>query len=64
MTKKLSSAAVEAYRRDGYYFPVPALSQSEVAHYRGVPGKARGGDGRAPARQLAAQGAFALHLGG
>jgi non-haem Fe2+, alpha-ketoglutarate-dependent halogenase len=35
MPKLLSSSAVDAYRRDGYYFPVPALSASEVAHYRG-----------------------------
>jgi ectoine hydroxylase-related dioxygenase (phytanoyl-CoA dioxygenase family) len=25
---------LEAYRRDGYYFPVPALSSKEVAHFR------------------------------
>ncbi len=35
MPKALSPAAVEDYRRNGYYFPVPALSASEVAHYRG-----------------------------
>ena len=34
MPKTLSSAAVDAYRRDGYYFPVPALTASEAAHYR------------------------------
>ena len=34
MPKALSQAAVEDYRRDGYYFPVPALSESEVGHYR------------------------------
>lgn len=34
MPKRLSNAAVEAYRRDGYYFPVPALSPKEVAHFR------------------------------
>src|ERR1700730_8065829 len=35
MPKKLSGAAVAAYHRDGYYFPVPALSPAEVAYYRG-----------------------------
>ena len=35
MPKLLSEAAVDAYRRDGYYFPVPVLSQSEVAYFRG-----------------------------
>jgi non-heme Fe2+,alpha-ketoglutarate-dependent halogenase len=34
MPKLLSSSAIEAYRRDGFYFPVPALSTSEVARYR------------------------------
>ena len=34
MPKTLSSAAVDAYRRDGYYFPVPALTASEATHYR------------------------------
>ena len=27
MPKQLSSAALDTYRRDGYYFPVPALSR-------------------------------------
>ena len=31
MPKLLSSAAVEAYKRDGYYFPVPALTDSVPA---------------------------------
>jgi non-heme Fe2+,alpha-ketoglutarate-dependent halogenase len=35
MPKTLSNAALEAYRRDGYYFPVPALSPREVARFRG-----------------------------
>jgi len=35
MSKQLSSAALDAYRRDGYYFPVSALTASEVDHYRG-----------------------------
>src|SRR5262249_51261239 len=30
MPKLLSSPAVEAYRRDGYHFPVPVLSSTEV----------------------------------
>jgi non-heme Fe2+,alpha-ketoglutarate-dependent halogenase len=34
MPKQLSSAAVAAYHRDGYYFPVSALSPAEVAYYR------------------------------
>jgi ectoine hydroxylase-related dioxygenase (phytanoyl-CoA dioxygenase family) len=34
MSKILSDSALKDYQRDGYYFPVPALSQSEVAHYR------------------------------
>src|SRR5262249_53145108 len=34
MPKLLSSSAVEAYRRDGYHFPVPVLSSAEVTHYR------------------------------
>ena len=35
MPKALSQTAVQDYRGNGYYFPVPALSGSEVAHYRG-----------------------------
>ena len=35
MPKQLSSDALDTYRRDGYYFPVPALTALEVAHYRG-----------------------------
>ena len=34
MTKALSSSAINSYHRDGYYFPVSALTMSEVAHYR------------------------------
>lgn len=34
MPKGLPDGAVEAYRRDGFFFPVPALTGSEVAHYR------------------------------
>jgi ectoine hydroxylase-related dioxygenase (phytanoyl-CoA dioxygenase family) len=34
MPKLLSSSAVDAYRRDGYCFPVPVLSAAEVAHCR------------------------------
>ena len=34
MTKRISNSALEAYRRDGYYFPVPVLSPKEVAHFR------------------------------
>jgi non-haem Fe2+, alpha-ketoglutarate-dependent halogenase len=34
MTKVLSSAALESFRRDGYYFPVPALTPAEVGRYR------------------------------
>jgi non-haem Fe2+, alpha-ketoglutarate-dependent halogenase len=34
MTKVLSSAALESFRRDGYYFPVPALTPAEVTRYR------------------------------
>ena len=34
MPKALSSSAVDAYRRDGYYFPLPVLAADEVAHYR------------------------------
>jgi ectoine hydroxylase-related dioxygenase (phytanoyl-CoA dioxygenase family) len=32
--KVLSPDELEAYHRNGYYFPVPVLSPSEVAHYR------------------------------
>ncbi len=35
MPKQLSSDALDTYRRDGYHFPVPALTALEVAHYRG-----------------------------
>jgi non-haem Fe2+, alpha-ketoglutarate-dependent halogenase len=35
MPKKLSSAAVESFRRDGYHFPVPVLTPAEVSRYRG-----------------------------
>jgi non-heme Fe2+,alpha-ketoglutarate-dependent halogenase len=34
MTKVLSADAVAQYRRDGFYFPVPALSPSEARGYR------------------------------
>ena len=34
MPKSLSNAALEAYRNDGYYFPLAALSSNEVAHVR------------------------------
>jgi ectoine hydroxylase-related dioxygenase (phytanoyl-CoA dioxygenase family) len=34
MPKNLSSAALEVYHKDGYYFPIPVLSPSEVAHAR------------------------------
>jgi non-haem Fe2+, alpha-ketoglutarate-dependent halogenase len=34
VTKALASSAVDSYRRDGYYFPAPALTMAEVAHYR------------------------------
>ena len=34
MLKSFSNPALEAYRNDGYYFPVAALSSSEVAHDR------------------------------
>jgi ectoine hydroxylase-related dioxygenase (phytanoyl-CoA dioxygenase family) len=34
MTKVLSADAVAQYRRDGFYFPVPALSRSEARGYR------------------------------
>jgi ectoine hydroxylase-related dioxygenase (phytanoyl-CoA dioxygenase family) len=34
MPQGLSKDAVEKFRRDGYYFPVPVLSPSEVAHFR------------------------------
>jgi ectoine hydroxylase-related dioxygenase (phytanoyl-CoA dioxygenase family) len=35
MGKSLSNSALAAYRRDGYCFPVPALSPQEVAQVRG-----------------------------
>lgn len=34
MLRSLSNTALETYRKDGYYFPVPALSSNEVAHAR------------------------------
>ena len=34
MSKMLSNAAVESFRRDGYHFPVPVLTSGEVARYR------------------------------
>lgn len=34
MSKMLSSAAIDTFRRDGYYFPVPVLTPTEVARYR------------------------------
>lgn len=34
MPKSLSNAALEAYRNDGYYFPLAVLSSNEVAHTR------------------------------
>ncbi|MEO1190542.1 MAG: phytanoyl-CoA dioxygenase family protein [Pseudomonadota bacterium] len=34
MPKKLSSAAVEAYARDGYYFPVRVMSEADAQSYR------------------------------
>lgn len=35
MPKILSEAALQNYRRDGYHFPLPVLTATEVAHYRG-----------------------------
>ena len=35
MPKALSESEVETYRERGYHFPVDALSQSEVAEFRG-----------------------------
>jgi non-heme Fe2+,alpha-ketoglutarate-dependent halogenase len=32
--KTLTSAAVERYRRDGFYFPIPVLASSEAREYR------------------------------
>ncbi len=34
MGKILSEAAADAYRRDGYFFPIAALSEDEACHYR------------------------------
>jgi non-heme Fe2+,alpha-ketoglutarate-dependent halogenase len=34
MPKRLSNSALEAYRHDGYYFPIPVLSPKEVAYFR------------------------------
>ena len=34
MPKSLTNAALEAYRNDGYYFPLAVLSSNEVAHVR------------------------------
>jgi non-haem Fe2+, alpha-ketoglutarate-dependent halogenase len=34
MSKMLSNTAIESFRRDGYYFPVPVLTPAEVARYR------------------------------
>ncbi len=34
MPKILSDGAVEAYRRDGYYFPIRVISAAEAADYR------------------------------
>lgn len=36
MPKRLSAQQVERYHRDGYLFPLQALSADEVAHYRGA----------------------------
>ena len=32
--KRLSAAEVEAYQRDGFYFPLRAMPESEAAQYR------------------------------
>jgi len=34
MTKSLSVEAIQQYRSNGYYFPVPVLAAEEAAHYR------------------------------
>jgi len=34
MLKSLTSAALEAHRNDGYYFPLAVLSSNEVARAR------------------------------
>ena len=34
MPKRLSGDAVEQFKRDGYYFPVPVLSREEAAGFR------------------------------
>jgi len=32
--KTLTSAAVERYHRDGFYFPIPVLTPGEAREYR------------------------------
>ena len=34
MTRRLSSDALERYRRDGFYFPIPVLTPGEAREYR------------------------------
>jgi hypothetical protein len=34
MPQSLSTAAVGDFKRDGYYFPVPVLSRTEVERFR------------------------------
>jgi non-heme Fe2+,alpha-ketoglutarate-dependent halogenase len=36
MAKTLSDRQVEQYRRDGYLFPLPAFSRSEVVNLRAM----------------------------
>jgi non-haem Fe2+, alpha-ketoglutarate-dependent halogenase len=35
MPKVLSNEAIATYKREGYYFPIPVLSPTDVARYRG-----------------------------
>ena len=46
MRKVLSEDAVEQYRRDGYFFPIPVLSDDEVADLRGRLEAFEAGQGR------------------
>jgi hypothetical protein len=62
MTKLLSDSEVAAYHECGYHFPVEALSESEVAEFRGKLEDLRGEDRPPDQRRDAPSQPCALHL--
>ena len=63
MTKGLSKAQVEHYRRDGYLCPITVLAAGQAAHYRAALEAAEAAAGGSLPGPLPAQAAPGLRLG-